>query len=230
VIEDDADIRGLLGEVLRQGGLEVHEAATGADGLDWVRRIEPDLVTLDLNLPDMDGIEVCRELRRSSGAYVMMLTARNDEIDLLVGLEVGADDYMTKPFSARELRARVAAMFRRPRAGGEVAAAAKSGTASRLVLPGELEIDLDAYEVRHQGRLVALTVTEFRILAALASQPNRVWTREALLREVWDTDWSAATHLVEVHVGNLRRKLGSSGADGGIVRTVRGIGYRLAPS
>lgn len=234
VIEDDADIRLLLTRVLAQAGLEVSEAGSGTDGLDEVRRCQPDLVTLDLNLPDMDGIEVCRQLREQTDAYVIMLTARQEEIDRLLGLEVGADDYVTKPFSPRELRARVAAMFRRPRpvamaasASSALPLAAPVAPPARVVTAAGFEVDLDAHEVRRAGQVLPLTLTEFRIFAALAAHPGQVWTREALLREVWDTSWTDNTHLVDVHVGNLRRKLGATGTDGRAVRTVRGVGYRL---
>uniref|UniRef100_UPI00160C1F13 response regulator transcription factor n=1 Tax=Streptosporangium becharense TaxID=1816182 RepID=UPI00160C1F13 len=223
VIEDSADMRRLLCHVLRMAGFDVSEAATGAQGLDLVDRVRPDLVTLDLMLPDMDGIEVCRRLRGMTTAYVIMLTGLVEETDLLVGLEVGADDYMTKPFSPRELRARVAAMFRRPR----TAEGRRTGGEPKVIEFGDLLIDEESREVRLADRPVALTRTEFDLLVALASNPRRVWGREALTRQVWHTDWPGDDHVIDVHIANLRRKLGDDARSGRWVRTVHGVGYRF---
>jgi DNA-binding response OmpR family regulator len=228
VIEDDPDVRALLVELLQQSGFAVTDCSAGADGLRAVRERDPDLVTLDLNLPDLDGIEVCRRLRETSEAYVIMLTARPDEIDRLVGLETGADDYLTKPFSPRELRARVAAMMRRPRrrsaAAAPTAPAPDQGEIMRL---GELEVDLEGRLAHLNGAELPLTRIEFDLLATLLSGPRRVWPRETLLRTVWGTEWAGDGHLVEVHMGNLRRKLGDDPRNGRYIRTVRGVGYRL---
>ena len=236
VIEDDPDVRALLVELLQQSGFTVADCSAGAEGLRAVRERDPDLVTLDLNLPDLDGIEVCRRLRETSEAYVIMLTARPDEIDRLVGLETGADDYLTKPFSPRELRARVAAMMRRPRRRGPAAPApapepvpatappAQDGEIMRL---GRLEVDLEGRLAHLEGSELPLTRIEFDLLATLLSGPRRVWPRETLLRTVWGTEWAGDGHLVEVHMGNLRRKLGDDPRNGRYIRTVRGVGYRL---
>ena len=224
IIDDDADIRALIAELLRQSGFEVTEAASGTDGLAAVRDVEPDVVTLDLNLPDLDGIEVCRRIREVTDAYVVMLTARPDEIDRLMGLEIGADDYLTKPFSPRELRARIAAMLRRPRSGS---AATPSAAASEPVRHGGLEVDIEGRLATLDGVELDLTRTEFDLLATLLSGPRRVWPRETLLRTVWGTDWVSDGHLVEVHMANLRRKLGDDPRSGRYIRTVRGVGYRL---
>jgi DNA-binding response OmpR family regulator len=224
IIDDDADIRALIAELLRQSGFEVTEAASGTDGLTAVRDVEPDVVTLDLNLPDLDGIEVCRRIREITDAYVVMLTARPDEIDRLMGLEIGADDYLTKPFSPRELRARIAAMLRRPRSGG---ASAASDAPSEPVRHGGLEVDIEGRLATLDGVELDLTRTEFDLLATLLSGPRRVWPRETLLRTVWGTDWVSDGHLVEVHMANLRRKLGDDPRSGRYIRTVRGVGYRL---
>jgi len=225
IVDDDADIRALIAELLRQSGFEITEAATGAEGLAAVREVQPDVVTLDLNLPDLDGIEVCRRLREITDAYVVMLTARPDEIDRLMGLEIGADDYLTKPFSPRELRARIAAMLRRPRsAGGSVAALTAPAGALRH---GDLEVDPEGRLALLDGVELELTRTEFDLLATLLSGPRRVWPRETLLRTVWGTDWVSDGHLVEVHMANLRRKLGDDPRSGRYIRTVRGVGYRL---
>lgn len=226
VIEDDPDIRALLVTLLQQSGFAVTEAADGATGLAAVAAEEPDLVTLDLNLPDLDGIEVCRRIREVTEAYIIMLTARPDEIDRLVGLETGADDYLTKPFSPRELRARVAALMRRPRRSGELATGEIPVTDS-VLRHGELEVDVEGRVALLSGEELNLTRTEFDLLATLLSGARRVWPRDTLLRTVWGSDWISDGHLVEVHMGNLRRKLGDDPRSGRYIRTVRGVGYRM---
>jgi DNA-binding response OmpR family regulator len=228
VIEDDPDVRALLVELLRQSGFTVTECSAGAEGLRAVRELDPDLVTLDLNLPDFDGIEVCRRLRETSEAYVIMLTARPDEVDRLVGLETGADDYLTKPFSPRELRARVAAMMRRPRRRAAPTEPAPTAPAEQQVIKlGGLEVDLEGRLVSLDGAELPLTRIEFDLLATLLASPRRVWPRETLMRAVWGTEWAGDGHLVEVHMGNLRRKLRDDPKVGRYIRTVRGVGYRL---
>jgi DNA-binding response OmpR family regulator len=224
IVDDDPDIRALIAQLLRQSGFEVTEAASGAAAITAVRDTEPDVVTLDLNLPDLDGIEVCRRIREITDAYVVMLTARPDEIDRLMGLEIGADDYLTKPFSPRELRARIAAMLRRPRLGN---AAAESQDEGLPLRHGGLEVDLEGRLVLLDGQELELTRTEFDLLATLLSGPRRVWPRETLLRLVWGSEWISDGHLIEVHMGNLRRKLGDDPRSGRYIRTVRGVGYRL---
>jgi DNA-binding response OmpR family regulator len=233
VIEDAPDICFLLCETLRQGGFDAFGAATGAEGLDVVSRLQPDLVTLDLTLPDLDGIEVCRRLRAMSNAYLIILTARAEETDRLIGLEVGADDYMLKPFSPRELRARIVAMFRRPRladpgpsAPGAEAPAGPDTDADQL-RRGDLVLDRESRQVTLAGRAVPLTRTEFDLLAAFMSKPRRVWERDTLARLVWHTDWPGGDHVIDVHVANLRRKLGDNAHEGRWIHTVRGVGYRF---
>ena len=226
VVEDTDEIRELVTTVLRRAGFDVREAASGAACLEEVRRQAPDLIVLDLGLPDADGTEVCRQIRAETQCYVLMLTARAEEVDLLIGLAVGADGYMAKPFSPRELVARVQAMLRFPRtapAAVETAAAAEESV-RRLA---ELEVDEETREVRVDGAVVDLTRTEFDLLAALASRPGRVLQRETLLREVWQTDWEGNLRLVEAHMSNLRRKLVAAGLNSPEIRTVRGVGYRL---
>ncbi len=222
VVEDTAEIRELVATVLRKAGFDVRAVGSGAECLDEVRRQPPDLVVLDLGLPDTDGTEVCRQIRAESECYVLMLTARAEEVDLLIGLAVGADGYMAKPFSPRELVARIQAMLRRPRA---VAPAEPEEASIRRL--AELEVDEDTREVRVDGAVVDLTRTEFDLLAALASRPGRVLQRETLLREVWQTDWEGNLRLVEAHMSNLRRKLVAAGLSSPEIRTVRGVGYRL---
>jgi len=226
VVEDTDEIRELVTTVLRRAGFDVREAASGAACLEEVRRQAPDLIVLDLGLPDADGTEVCRQIRAETQCYVLMLTARADEVDLLIGLAVGADGYMAKPFSPRELVARVQAMLRFPRTAPAPVepAAAEEESVRRLA---ELEVDEETREVRVDGSVVDLTRTEFDLLAALASRPGRVLQRETLLREVWQTDWEGNLRLVEAHMSNLRRKLVAAGLNSPEIRTVRGVGYRL---
>ena len=218
VVEDDRDIRELITHTLTDLGLEVTAVDTGPDGVEAVRTVNPDLVTLDLGLPGIDGIEVCRQIREESDAYIIMVTARSDEIDRLLGLETGADDFMSKPFSLRELQARVNAMFRRPRPS-----VLADGDTSEVLVYGGLRVDLDARRVYREGEELLLTRTEFDLLTELMRSPTKVATREDLLKAVWGTPWIGDTHVVEVHVGNLRRKLGGSR----YIRTVRGVGYRM---
>jgi DNA-binding response OmpR family regulator len=223
IIEDAPDICQLLCGTLQQSGFETTAATTGAEGLDLAASLSPDLVTLDLTLPDVDGIEVCRKLRTITDAYLIILTARAEEVDRLVGLELGADDYVTKPFSPRELRARVAAMFRRPR---PLEAPAAEGRANVLEF-GDLAVDIDGREVRLGGEPVELTRIEFDLLATFVSSPRRVWERDTLTRRIWRTEWPGDDHLVDVHIANLRRKLGDDARGGHWIRTVRGVGYRF---
>ena len=225
VVEDTDEIRELVCTVLTRAGMDVRAVGTGAEALEEVRRLAPDVVVLDLGLPDADGTEVCRQIRAESECYVLMLTARAEEVDLLIGLAVGADGYMSKPFSPRELVARVQVMLRRPRvpAAPEPVAPVED-TVRRLA---ELEVDEDSREVRVDGAVVDLTRTEFDLLAALASRPGRVLQRETLLREVWQTDWEGSVRLVEAHMSNLRRKLQAAGLSTPEIKTVRGVGYRL---
>jgi DNA-binding response OmpR family regulator len=222
VVEDTDEIRELVATVLTKAGMDVRTVGSGAECMAELRRRAPDVIVLDLGLPDADGTEVCRQIRAESECYVLMLTARAEEVDLLIGLAVGADGYMAKPFSPRELVARVQAMLRRPRTPAP--AEPVQDTVRRLA---ELEVDEESREVRVDGAVVDLTRTEFDLLAALASRPGRVLQRETLLREVWQTDWEGNLRLVEAHMSNLRRKLQAAGLSSPEIRTVRGVGYRL---
>ena len=225
VVEDTDEIRELVVTVLMKAGMDVRAVASGAACMEEVRRSVPDVVVLDLGLPDADGTEICRQIRAETQCYVLMLTARAEEVDLLIGLAVGADGYMAKPFSPRELVARVQAMLRFPR---PVLTAAATETPEESVRRlAELEVDEESREVRVDGAIVDLTRTEFDLLAALASRPGRVLQRETLLREVWQTDWEGNLRLVEAHMSNLRRKLVAAGLNSPEIRTVRGVGYRL---
>ncbi|MDA8236860.1 MAG: response regulator transcription factor [Chloroflexi bacterium] len=220
VVDDEAPILDLVRGYLEREGFTVTTAADGPSALEAVRSAAPDVVILDVMLPGIDGIEVCRRLRTFSDAYVLMLTARGEEIDRIVGLSVGADDYLVKPFSPRELVARVKALLRRPRGAGPGAE-----PASRIA--AGLEIDEARRSVRVDGRAVELTTIEFDLLATLARDPGVVVRRQALLDRVWGIDFVADDHLVDVHVANLRRKLGDDPAQPRFVETVRGVGYRL---
>jgi DNA-binding response OmpR family regulator len=222
VVEDTDEIRELVATVLTKAGMDVRTVGSGEAAIAELRRQAPDVVVLDLGLPDVDGTEVCRQIRAESECYVLMLTARAEEVDLLIGLAVGADGYMAKPFSPRELVARVQAMLRRPRTSAPAEPA--QDTVRRLA---ELEVDEESREVRVDGVVVDLTRTEFDLLAALASRPGRVLQRETLLREVWQTDWEGNLRLVEAHMSNLRRKLQAAGLQTPEIKTVRGVGYRL---
>lgn len=233
VVEDDEDIRALIEFTLSTQGFEVVAVESGLAGVEAVREVEPDLITLDIGLPGIDGIEACRRIRQISDAYVVMITSRDDEIDRLLGLETGADDFISKPFSARELKARVNAMFRRPRNGaahGDSAATTGHDTDHEVLEHGVLRVDVDGRRAFRDGEELVLTRTEFDLLTELMRTPARVWSREALLRSVWGTEWASDTHLVEVHIGNLRRKLGETKdpkSSVRFIRTVRGVGYRM---
>ncbi len=221
VIEDATDVRDLLATVLGQAGWTVEAAATGQEGIDLVRETEPDLITLDLALPDIDGMEVCRRLRAFTDAYLVMLTARAAEIDRLLGLQLGADDYILKPFSPRELVARVEVLMRRPRT---MADQPMRDTPFRH---RGLLIDRSRREVRVDDRPIELTKTEFDLLAELVRGEGRVWTRSELVAAVWGAGWDGGEHTVDVHMANLRRKLGQSTEGASYVETVRGVGFRL---
>jgi DNA-binding response OmpR family regulator len=217
VVDDSREINLLIQSVLEKEGYQVTTAATGRAGIEAARRQFPELVILDLSLPDGDGLDVCREIRTFSDAYLVMVTARDDEVDKIVGLTVGADDYITKPFSPRELAARVRAMRRRPRSLPQ--------DPDRIV-QGPLEIDVSAREAVLDGVPLELTKIEFDMLLTLASAPRRTFTRGQLLERVWG-EWYGDDHLIDVHIGNLRRKLGESASDQRLIRTVRGVGYRF---
>lgn len=224
IIEDERNLVNLLRGYLEREGFEVHEALDGLAGLEAARRVEPDVVVLDWMLPGLDGIGVLRELRRFSESYVILLTARAEEVDKIVGLSAGSDDYLTKPFSPGELVARVRAMLRRPRGGARGAL-----EEDRRLRFGELEIDPARRRVRLGENEVPLTTLEFDLLLALASRPGLVFGRRRLLERVWGEDYFGDDHVVDVHIANLRKKLSSSEKEAGnrYIRTVRGVGYRF---
>jgi DNA-binding response OmpR family regulator len=225
VVEDETSLANLIGSYFERDGFEASITHDGLQAVALAREVDPDVVVLDLGLPSLDGVEVCRQIRTFSDAYVVMLTARSDEIDTLIGLSVGADDYLTKPFSPRVLMARVHAMLRRPRQSRELADPWDPLAEVRTF--GALSIDTDGRDVWLDGVPVALTRTEFDLLAALSVRPRMAFSRRQLIDDVWGPSWVGDEHLVDVHIGHLRRKLGDDAADSLYVRTVRGVGYRM---
>jgi DNA-binding response OmpR family regulator len=223
IVDDEENLVKLVRGYLEREGFEVSAAKDGNDALTLARQILPDLIVLDVMLPGIDGVEVCRRLRQFSDAYVIMLTARTEEIDKIVGLSVGADDYLTKPFSPRELVARVKAMLRRPRTS---AAKDEISPPQRF---GDLVIDLAGHRVLKRGIEVTLTPLEYGLLTTLASSAGRVFTREQLLERVWGYDYFGDDHVVDVHIASLRKKLEDEPTRSRWVRTVRGAGYRFEP-
>jgi|ERR1035437_689742 DNA-binding response OmpR family regulator len=219
VVDDEPPIVELVRGYLLREGWTVDVAIDGPSAIEQARSNRPDVIVLDLMLPGIDGLEVCRQVRTFSDAYVLMLTARSEEIDRIVGLSVGADDYLVKPFSPRELVARIKAVLRRPRATNRAA--------SPAAIPAGLAIDEPRHEARVDGTEIELTATEFGILAALAREPGLVVSRSALLERVWGSEFVADEHLVDVHVANLRRKLGDEPSAPRFIETVRAVGYRL---
>jgi len=224
VVDDERALADLVGSYLTRDGFEVSMAQDGQQAIDQARQVDPDVMVLDLGLPVIDGVEVCRVVRTFSDCYIIMLTARTDEIDKIVGLSVGADDYLTKPFSPRELVARIHAMLRRPRASTTSEQPSQEGKPRVF---GAVSIDVAAREVRLDGEAVALTRTEFDLLEVLSARPKLVFSRRQLIDAVWDQTWVGDEHLVDVHVGHLRRKLGDDPNSPRYVRTVRGIGYGM---
>ena len=228
VVDDEPPIIDLVRGYLERDGFTVHAASDGPSAVAAVRDLAPDVVVLDVMLPGFDGVEACRQIRSFSDAYVLMLTARSEEIDRVVGLSVGADDYLTKPFSPRELVARVKALLRRPRTLPAVAEASTAQGQGQG--PAGLTVDPPRRTATVDGRRVALTTTEFEILALLSRDPGVVVSRQALLDAVWGVDFVGDDHLVDVHVANLRRKLGDDVDARRFIETVRGAGYRLVES
>ncbi len=225
VVDDEKPLASIVGSYLEREGFSVVLAFDGPGAVAAAREHSPDLVVLDVMLPGFDGLEVCRQLRSFTDAYVIMLTARDEEIDKVVGLSVGADDYIVKPFSPRELIARCRAMLRRPRASG--AATQDGPRPEALFTRGELAVDLDARTVSVSDEPVDLTRTEFDLLAAMAARPRAAFSRRQLIDEVWGPGWYGDEKVVDVHIGHLRRKLGDDASEPRFVRTVRGIGYGL---
>ena len=219
VVDDDAALAEMLGIVLRGEGFDPVFCGDGAEALGAFRDSKPDLVLLDLMLPGRDGIDVCRSIRAESGTPIVMLTAKSDTVDVVVGLESGADDYIVKAFKPKELVARIRARIRRN----------DDAPASTLIV-GDLEIDVTGHTVRRNGEVLSLTPLEFDLLTCLARKPGQVFTREVLLQEVWGYRHAADTRLVNVHVQRLRAKVERDPERPEIVLTVRGVGYKAGPA
>ncbi len=222
VVDDEQVLAGMVGTYLGRAGFAVTLCHSGIEAVELARTQDPDVIVLDLGLPGLGGVEVCRQVRTFSDCYVLMLTARTDEVDLLIGLSVGADDYMTKPFSARELVARVQVLLRRPRPSRRPEVAEEP--VRRF---GELTIDPVRRVVAVAGEEVALTRTEFDVVDALSARPRLAFTRRQLIDAVWGEQWVGDEHLVDVHVGHARRKLGDDPGAPRYIITVRGVGYRM---
>lgn len=217
IVDDEPSITNLVSAYLKPEGYEVFTAADGNAGLKAARAFKPDLIILDLMLPGIDGIELLTRLRRESDVYVIMLTARTEETDKVVGLSVGADDYVTKPFSPRELVARVKAALRRLQTG------AGSGTERSVLSFKHVRVDVGAHTVHVDDELIDLTTIEFDLLHALAENHGRVLTREQLLEKIWGGEYFGEMRVVDVHLGHVRQKLGKDE----FISTVRGVGYRF---
>jgi DNA-binding response OmpR family regulator len=218
IVDDEPKITRLARDYLENAGFAVLTTGTGEDALSYVRRENPDLVVLDLGLPDMDGLDVCRQLRKSTSVPIIMLTARNEETDKLIGLELGADDYITKPFSPKELVARVRAVLRRVVSANEPQAILKIS---------DLALDLPAMRVRRGTESIDLTPTEFELLAALASQPGRIFTRAQLLDAVHGVAIESYERAIDAHIKNIRKKIEINPREPEYILTVYGVGYRL---
>ena len=213
IVDDEPGIRNLINAYLRKEGYQVFEATDGPAAVKVARSVKPDLIILDIMLPGMDGLEVLNQIRRESQVYVIFLTARTEESDKIIGLSVGGDDYLTKPFSPRELVARVKAAFRRLQTPGAGAA---------MLVTKHLRLDPDSRQVWLEDEPLSLTFMEFNLLQSLMEHRGQVLNRDQLLENVWGQDYYGETRVVDVHVGHLRQKLGSR-----FISTVRGVGYRL---
>jgi two-component system response regulator MtrA len=218
VVDDDVALAEMLGIVLRGEGFEATFCSDGAQAVQAFRDSRPDIILLDLMLPGMDGIDVCRAIRQESGVPIVMLTAKTDTVDVVLGLESGADDYIVKPFKPKELVARLRARIRRTEEPG-------SGT----LTIGDVTIDIAGHSVRRGESIIALTPLEFDLLVCLARRPGQVFSREALLQEVWGYRHAADTRLVNVHVQRLRAKVEHDPEHPTIVLTIRGVGYKAGP-
>jgi DNA-binding response OmpR family regulator len=219
LVDDDARLREIVGMALEGEGYRVRGAGSAEDAVKLLERDDPDLLILDVMLPGKDGFELCREIRTRSPLPILMLTAKTDTVDIVVGLESGADDYVTKPFVTKELVARIRALLRRSRSADEP---------QRRLLVGPLEILPDAATVTKEGQPIHLTKTEFKLLLTMALRPNQVFTREVLLQQVWEYDYFGDSRLVDVHIRRLRGKIEDDPKEPKIVQTVRGLGYKIA--
>jgi two-component system OmpR family response regulator len=225
VVDDDPHLREVVGFALTQAGYHVEQASNGREGLERVRRSVPALIVLDIMMPEMDGLELCREVRRAHEIPIVFLSSRDDEVDRILGLEMGGDDYLTKPFSPRELVARIKAVLRRARATTASPAAPPASAASRVLQRGPLRLDLELWRAYWNEREVVLTVTEFHLLAALLRAPGKAFTRDELMTRVYE-DVVVSDRTIDSHVRHIRQKFASAGGE--VIQTVHGLGYRLA--
>ena len=223
VVDDEVPLTGVVASYLQREGHEVTVARTGPEAVVAARSVLPVLIVLDVMLPGFDGIEACRQIRQFSDAYIIMLTARDEELDKILGLSIGADNYIVKPFAPRELLARVKAMLRRPRMR-DIAAVDEVSVSVTL---GALQVDPAARIVTVGSRPVELTRTEFDLLATMMDRPNLAFTRRQLIEAVWGREWFGDDHVVDVHIGHLRTKLGDDAGEPRFIRTVRGVGYGM---
>jgi DNA-binding response OmpR family regulator len=220
IVDDEVPLAQIISSYFKKDGFEALVSHDGLDAVKVARDFQPDFIVLDLMLPGLDGVEVCKEIRKFSDAYIIMLTARDEEMDKVVGLAVGADDYMVKPFSTKELIARAYAMLRRPRL-------AKNEISTESITLGDLAINADTRSVQISGQLVELTRTEFDLLLVMARRPKVAFSRRQLLDAVWDESWYGDDHVVDVHVGHLRKKMDELAPVKSYVHTVRGVGYSV---
>ena len=220
VVEDEAALAKVIASYLEREGFEVSMVHDGPSAIETARIEKPDLIVLDVMLPGFDGFEVCRLVRQFTDCYIIMVTAREDEVDKVLGLSMGADDYIVKPLSPRELIARVKAMLRRPRSKVPV-------DGNHIIELGDLRIDLESLEATVNGAPVDLTRTEFDLLATMAARPRAAFTRKQLIESVWGQGWYGDEHVVDVHIGHSRRKMDDDANEPRFVRTVRGVGYGM---
>jgi two-component system, OmpR family, response regulator BaeR len=212
IVEDEPKLAELVADYLKAAGYEAHSIANGLEAVPWVRNHSPELIVLDLMLPGRDGLEICKEVRSFSDVPIIMVTARVEEVDRLIGLEAGADDYLCKPFSVRELVARVKALLRRPRAAATLAG---------------LVINEEKHQISLDGKALDLTPVEFRLIAALAAAPGKVFARDALLEKLYADHRVVTDRTVDAHVKNLRRKIEEIRPGADLVRSIYGVGYKL---
>jgi DNA-binding response OmpR family regulator len=224
VVDDEVDLAEIIVSYFEREGYEVESAFDGPNAVEKAKSFSPDLIVLDVMLPGFDGVEVCRQVRLFSDAYILMLTARGEEIDKVVGFAVGADDYVVKPFSPRELVARAKAMLRRPR---QLESVGDTTSSRELIKFGEITVNSSSRVVNVGEHVLDLTKTEFDILEILVESPKVVFSRKKLLDELWGGDWHGELQVIDVHVAHLRKKLIDAGVSADPIRTIRGVGYGM---
>lgn len=223
IVDDEKSIIELLTMSLEREGFEVFSASNGEKAIELTSSKNPDLIVLDIMLPDIDGFEICKKLREVVNIPIIMLTARTEDVDKVVGLEIGADDYITKPFNPRVLIARIKAVLRRTKEKPKES----TGDAQAVIKAGDLKIDCSRYLVTRSGKQIKLTPKEFAILSLLAKKPDQIFTRQVILEQVWGYDYYGDSRTVDVHLQRLRKKIEKNPAKPKIIETVRGVGYRI---